>query len=223
MGKIKQGILGGFTGKVGTVVGSFWNGIFYIKGLPQTSQKGGSRSQTMHQLFFKELVALSKQLSKEDLVFMYPRPPKGMSRRNLLTKQLASFAVVADNTKSVDLADINSMGNSSVIDLPEVSIGINGAVLQFSWEAVTDYRQRHADERPVVFFANVTQQKMFLVLSPITLGASGKQSFEIEGKAYGLSSDDFSGFMFLTEGGQSNVCYNTLTVIKRPAQTKKKT
>ena len=28
MGKIKQGILGGFSGKVGTVVGSYWNGIF---------------------------------------------------------------------------------------------------------------------------------------------------------------------------------------------------
>lgn len=30
MGKIKQGILGGFKGKVGTVVGSSWNGIAYI-------------------------------------------------------------------------------------------------------------------------------------------------------------------------------------------------
>ena len=38
MGKIKQGILGGFRGKVGTVVGSYWNGIFYMKALPQSRQ-----------------------------------------------------------------------------------------------------------------------------------------------------------------------------------------
>ena len=33
MGTIKQGILGGFSGKVGTVVGSSWKGISYMRGL----------------------------------------------------------------------------------------------------------------------------------------------------------------------------------------------
>ena len=32
MGKIKQGILGGFRGKVGTVIGASWNGISYMRG-----------------------------------------------------------------------------------------------------------------------------------------------------------------------------------------------
>ncbi len=35
MGKIKQGILGGFSGKVGTVIGSSWKGISYMKGRSQ--------------------------------------------------------------------------------------------------------------------------------------------------------------------------------------------
>ena len=35
MGKIKQGILGGFNGKVGTVIGSSWKGITYMRGLAQ--------------------------------------------------------------------------------------------------------------------------------------------------------------------------------------------
>jgi hypothetical protein len=30
MGTIKQGILGGFSGKVGTVVGGTWKGIHYM-------------------------------------------------------------------------------------------------------------------------------------------------------------------------------------------------
>jgi len=33
MGKIKQGILGGFSGKVGTVVGSSWKGIAVMRGI----------------------------------------------------------------------------------------------------------------------------------------------------------------------------------------------
>ena len=36
MGTIKQGILGGFSGKVGTVVGSSWKGISYMKGRAQS-------------------------------------------------------------------------------------------------------------------------------------------------------------------------------------------
>ena len=39
MGKIKQGILGGFRGTVGTVVGSSWNGIAYMKGKPQSVRR----------------------------------------------------------------------------------------------------------------------------------------------------------------------------------------
>jgi hypothetical protein len=35
MGTIKQGILGGFSGKVGTVVGASWKGIAYMRSLPQ--------------------------------------------------------------------------------------------------------------------------------------------------------------------------------------------
>ena len=32
MGTIKKGILGGFSGKVGTVVGASWKGISYMRG-----------------------------------------------------------------------------------------------------------------------------------------------------------------------------------------------
>ena len=36
MGKIKQGILGGFKGKVGTVIGASWNGIEAFRNLSET-------------------------------------------------------------------------------------------------------------------------------------------------------------------------------------------
>jgi len=34
MGTIRKGILGGFSGKVGTVVGGSWKGIAYMRSLP---------------------------------------------------------------------------------------------------------------------------------------------------------------------------------------------
>lgn len=45
MGTIKQGILGGFSGKVGTVIGSSWKGISYMRGQAQHVKNPRSAGQ----------------------------------------------------------------------------------------------------------------------------------------------------------------------------------
>ena len=222
MGKIKQGILGGFSGKVGTVVGSYWNGIFYMKALPQSYKKSRSGNQKMQQGYFKELVTLSMSLSNEDLEFIYPKKPKGMSRRNLLVKQLASYAAVIDKSKTVDLDSMCTLGNAPMTDLPAVSVNANRSDLQISWDGVTYYRDQHPDDYPVILVANITQQRLFLIASPVTLKSTGKQSFEVDVKPYGNPRDEFSGFMFATGQGGSKVEYGTLSVATRPERPPKK-
>ena len=221
MGKIKQGILGGFSGKVGTVVGSYWNGIFYMKGLPQSYKKSRSGNQKMQQGYFKELVTLSMSLSNEDLEFIYPKRPKGMTRRNLLVKQLAEFAEFIGKSKTVDLDNLSTLGNAPMTDLPAVTVTVNRAELQISWDATTYYRDQHPDDYPVILVANINQQKLFLIASSVPLGASGKQSFEISLKPYGQERDEFSGFMFVTSQSRSKVGFGTMGVAKRPARPPK--
>ena len=224
MGKIKQGILGGFRGKVGTVVGSYWNGIFYMKALPQNNRKGKSGGQKMQQGYFKELITLAMSLSNEELEFIYPRKPKGMTRRNLLVKQLASYAVLVDKSKTVDLDSLTTLGNAPMTDLPAVTVAANHTVLQISWDSVTYYRDQHPEDYPVILVANITQQQLFLLASPVMMKPSGKQSFEVDLKPYGRERDEFSGFMFATgQGRPSKVGFGTLAVVNRPARPPKKT
>lgn len=45
MGTYKKGILGSFSGKVGTVIGSSWNGIDYMRSLPRPSSKQATEPQ----------------------------------------------------------------------------------------------------------------------------------------------------------------------------------
>ena len=222
MGKIRQGILGGFRGKVGTVVGSYWNGIFYIKALPVSTRKGGKSGRKMQNTYFKELIDLSMQLSKEDLETIYPKKPKGMSRRNLLVKQLAEYAVVLDKSKTVDLDSLATLGNAPTTDLPAVSVAANRNVLQISWDGFTYYRDQYPDDYPVILVANITQQQLFLVASPVMMKPSGKQSFEVDLKPYGRERDEFSGFMFATGQHGSKVGFGTLSVSKRPERPPKK-
>ena len=52
MGKIKEGILGGFSGKVGAVIGASWKGIEYMRGLPHKSNKPRTDGQLAQQMVF---------------------------------------------------------------------------------------------------------------------------------------------------------------------------
>ena len=45
MGKIRQGILGGFNGTVGTVVGGSWKGTAYMRGKAQSIKNPRTKKQ----------------------------------------------------------------------------------------------------------------------------------------------------------------------------------
>lgn len=52
MGTILQGALGGFSGKAGSIIGSSWKSINYIKGLSKKRTKPASQEQLMQQARF---------------------------------------------------------------------------------------------------------------------------------------------------------------------------
>ena len=47
MGKIKSGILGGFNGKVGSVIGASWKGISYMRGIAQSIKNPKTDAQVV--------------------------------------------------------------------------------------------------------------------------------------------------------------------------------
>ena len=218
MGKIKQGILGGFRGKVGTVIGASWNGIAYMRGLPQSVKNPKTAAQQAQRAFFKEVQDLVGQLSYEQLLFLFPNSEQGMSRRNALVKQLAAFQLVENDEKHVDLADIASIGNAPTDELPDVTITASRSNLTISWDQENAWRTQHGDEYPTICVFNVTQKKIFLVHSTVTVGASGEQSFSLNHDAFGIGSDEYSGIMLSTGSKIPLVGFGTLAVTKRPAR-----
>ena len=222
MGKIKQGILGGFKGKVGTVIGSSWNGIAYMRGLAQSVKNPKTAAQTTQRGFFREVLDIVGQFTNEQLNFLFPTAPSGMTRHNALVKQLSAVFAVDGDTKSVDLGNINSLGNAPTDDLPEVAIAAAGENLTISWNGASAFRTEHGDEYPVIFVANVTKKKVYLVPSTATIGTTGAQAFNVGLAAYGEATDTFSGFMLATGSKIALVGFGTMAVTKRPARPPKK-
>jgi hypothetical protein len=66
MGTIKKGILGGFSGKVGTVVGASWKGISYMRSLPQHVKN----PRTDGQMSQRSKFALALNLLKPTTAFL---------------------------------------------------------------------------------------------------------------------------------------------------------
>ncbi|WP_026063436.1 DUF6266 family protein [Pedobacter arcticus] len=63
MATIKKGILGGFSGKVGTVIGGNWKGVDYMRSLPKASSKAPTALQSDQRIKFAAVMAFLKPIS----------------------------------------------------------------------------------------------------------------------------------------------------------------
>ena len=171
MGKIKQGILGGFKGKVGTVIGASWNGISYMRGLAQSVKNPKTAAQLQQRAFFKDLQSLASQLSDEQLLSLFPSANRGMTRRNMLTRQLAAAAAVTDDVKAVDLSLLEGIGNGERIDSPMLECIITELDDQLTIGAEVSSAEAIGKPAEANFIAvayNVTKHKIGIFNSNVT-------------------------------------------------------
>lgn len=87
MGTIKQGILGGFSGKVAGVVGSSWKGIAVIKSLPLSVANPRTAAQTAQRNKFAGVVAIASTMLATVVKPMWDRFAQGESGYNAFVKR----------------------------------------------------------------------------------------------------------------------------------------
>ena len=171
MGKIKQGILGGFKGTVGTVIGSSWNGIAYMKGKPQSVKNPRTDAQVQQRNFFKEVQGLVSQLSDEQLTSLFPSVTRGMTRRNMLTRQLSAAAAIVDDVKTVDLSTLEGIGNGERIDSPMLESLVsdtNGVLDIFAEPEVAVAIGKPAEANFIAVAYNITQKRIGIFNTEVT-------------------------------------------------------
>ena len=92
MAEIKKGILGGFSGKVGTVVGVNWRGKDIIRSLPKKSKKRPTDLQLMQQIKFKKVIGFLQPI--RPVLNLYFGNRVGLkSRYNIATSYTLSNAL----------------------------------------------------------------------------------------------------------------------------------
>ncbi|HWW39802.1 DUF6266 family protein [Pedobacter sp.] len=75
MGKFLKGILGGFSGKIGNVIGAVWRGVDYMRSLPRKSGKPATEAQLIPRLKMKVVVGFLRSIN--DLIKLGYQSYKG--------------------------------------------------------------------------------------------------------------------------------------------------
>ena len=152
MGTIKKGILGGFSGKVGNVVGSNWKSISYMRSIPQKVKNPRTAAQVKHRAKFKMAVDYLRPLApiirigwkdyaKKQSAFnaattyfiknvvepyyvwdMEVNPNKVIISRGTLTPAKQPLITISSTSLIVSWNDNSNVGNASSDDIALVAI-----------------------------------------------------------------------------------------------------
>ena len=114
--KVQNPIIGRAEGSAGgmTFCKNYDKNVARAKAFKVSNPK--TQAQQTQRAFFAELTALCADFSDEELRILFPSKPKTMSRRNALSKQIAQSYEVNGTEKTIDYADIDTLGNAPVMD-----------------------------------------------------------------------------------------------------------
>lgn len=102
MAIIKKGILGGFSNKVGNVVGSTWKGINTMRSLPAQYNDANSEAQQANRSTFKYFATFGSQLLTGIIRPLWDWQAKRMSGYNLFIKRNIDYRNANEDSWSIE-------------------------------------------------------------------------------------------------------------------------
>lgn len=170
-------------------------------------------AQQNQRTFFKEVSDLVNQLTEEQCRFLCPKAPKGMSRRNFLSKQLASYVTTSEGQKIVDLENLKTLGNAKEVDMPQVYVNFEEEQIALEWDDDSKYATEHSNEYPTFLLFSVEKRVLLLVHSDDKF-SEGETMLS---NPMGWSGDDeVRGIMFNTKTTTPLTGFGTMIVVDRP-------
>lgn len=124
-----------------------------------------TQAQQTQRAFFAALTALIMDFSDEQLRTLFPNKPKTMSRRNALSKQIGKWNQVDGTEKTIDFAEISTLGNAPGMDMGETNCESDGSAFVVTLDNSVKQNQSLGDYHFIVAMVNETQKQISLTLS----------------------------------------------------------
>lgn len=135
MATIKQGILGAFSGKVGSVVGSSWKGIAIMKALPASVANPKTAKQVIQRGKMSSAVEFAKEVLPQVIKPLNDRFVSRMSGYNSFIQQNIKCFEGGELTKPEDLQISPRVNKAQLIDGIAAEGKFNKATANFTSDA----------------------------------------------------------------------------------------
>lgn len=155
MGKIKQGILGAVSGKVGGVIGSTWKGIAYLKVMPASVANPNTAAQQSQRGSFAGIVMVASVLLSQIVKPLWDRFAQFESGYNAFVSANIKTFVNGVFTNFSDF--IISRGKLVGAENLAFTASNNDPVIGFSWDDNTGEGDALATDKPYMVVYNETQ------------------------------------------------------------------
>lgn len=216
--KVQNPIIGRARGSAGgmTFCKNYDKNVARAKAFEVSNPK--TQAQQTQRAFFAELTALCSDFSDDQLRFLFPSKPKTMSRRNALSKQIAESYTVDGTMKSIDFADIDTLGNAPVMDMGITTCEFYNGSIRVILDDSVKANQSLSENDFVAVIVNETKGAISLTtennqVSVGTLIVAIPSGWE--------DTDSIHAIPLITnseKGFISAVGFGTLSVTKRPAR-----
>ena len=158
MGKINQGILGGFSGKVGTVVGSTWKSINYMRALAVNVHDAKSEKQLCQRGKFRTVVNFTKTITPF-LRVGFQEHEEGRSAVNAATSYLMLHAVEGCADETVLNFDKVRVSQGSLTTAADATVQVAAGKATFSWTDNSDTGDAQATDTAMALAYNKDRQE----------------------------------------------------------------
>ena len=193
MGSIKLGILGGFSGKVGTVIGSSWKGIDYMRARAASVTNPNSPAQLDQRAKFSKVIEFLKPLT----AFLR------IGFKNQAVKMSGFNAAMSYNMKNaisgvypayeIDYAKALISEGSLPEALNPAAVSTVAGEVKFTWEDNSQDGGAMADDKAILVVYNPVKKKAVNIVGGNTR-TSGSQIITLPSSFSGDEVQCFIGF-----------------------------
>lgn len=215
MAKVQNPVIGRSKGSAGGMTFSKVYDKNVMKAKAFEVSNPNTIAQQKQRSYFKIVSALAAVFTVEQLRFLFPQRPKGISRRNGIFKQLAEFTQVVAGEKLPKLADLMSIGNAPTLDMGVTTCAISGGNINVGLDASLRANEELKDFYFCAAIVNDTQNLIVLSgdnakVETGTLSVTLPDGWE--------DTDSVHAIPLITDTTEAFTSFGTLSVTKRPAR-----
>ena len=194
MGKIKKGILGGFSGKVGTVVGSNWKGISYMRSLPQKVRNPRTEPQVNQRSKFTQAIHFLKPMTALLRIGWKQCAHKRSPFNAAMSYTIANAITGNYPNYSIDASKVLiSCGTLAPVANASTSVVTSGTIL-VEWDDNSGSSNAKQNDKALLAVVNPAKYEAVFDTASATR-STGSQSIALPGNWFGQDVKIYIGFI----------------------------